>query len=102
MATYLKQQPSKKEEIRRLVVAELLGKFEKLKYPAGDLSREIDFAVSKEVELEWEKGSDLHLRRSDTARGNQTSSNHANWRNPNLFLHFLPYRKQQPLSVVLF
>lgn len=55
MATYLKQQPSKKEEIRRLVVAELLGKFEKLKYPAGDLSREIDFAVSKEVELEWEK-----------------------------------------------
>ena len=55
IATYLKQQPSKKEEIRRLVVAELLGKFEKLKYPAGDLSREIDFAVSKEVELEWEK-----------------------------------------------
>lgn len=55
MATYLKQQPSKKEEIRRLVVAELIGKFEKLKYPAGDLSREIDFAVSKEVELEWEK-----------------------------------------------
>lgn len=37
------------------MVAELLGKFEKLKYPAGDLSREIDFAVSKEVELEWEK-----------------------------------------------
>ena len=31
IATYLKQQPSKKEEIRRLVVAELLGKFEKLK-----------------------------------------------------------------------
>ena len=29
IATYLKQQPSKKEEIRRLVVAELLGKFEK-------------------------------------------------------------------------
>ena len=55
MATYLKQQPSKKEEIRRLVVAELLGKFEKLKYPAGDLSREIDFEESKEVELEWEK-----------------------------------------------
>ena len=45
IATYLKQQPSKKEEIRRLVVAELLGKFEKLKYPAGDLSREIDFII---------------------------------------------------------
>ena len=28
-----------------LVVAELIGKFEKLKYPAGDLSREIDFTI---------------------------------------------------------
>lgn len=46
---------SKKEEIRRLVVAELLGKFKQLKYPAGDLGREIDFTVSKEVEMEWEK-----------------------------------------------
>lgn len=55
MATFLKRQPSKIEEIRRLVTAELLGKFDELKYPSRDLMREIDFEVSEEAEKEWKK-----------------------------------------------
>ena len=52
METFLERQPSKIEEIRRLVTAELLGKFDELKYPSGDLMREIDFEVSEEAEKE--------------------------------------------------
>lgn len=55
METFLERQPSKIEEIRRLVTAELLGKFDELKYPYGDLMREIDFEVSEEAEKEWKK-----------------------------------------------
>lgn len=53
METFLERQPSKIEEIRRLVTAELLGKFDELKYPSGDLMREIDFEVFEEAEKEW-------------------------------------------------
>ena len=53
METFLERQPSKIEEIRRLVTAELLGKFDELKYPSGDLMREIDFWYP---EKEWKKG----------------------------------------------
>ena len=53
METFLERQPSKIEEIRRRVTAELLGKFDELKYPSGDLMREIDFEVSEEAEKEW-------------------------------------------------
>lgn len=53
METFLERQPSRIEEIRRLVTAELLGKFDELKYPSGDLMREIDFEVSEEAEKEW-------------------------------------------------
>lgn len=55
MAIFLKERPTKKEEIRRLVTAELLGKFQELKYPSGDLIREIDFDVPVETENEWKK-----------------------------------------------
>ena len=55
LETFLERQPSKIEEIRRLVTAELLGKFDELKYPSGDLMREIDFEVSEEAEKEWKK-----------------------------------------------
>lgn len=55
METFLERQPSKIEEIRRLVTAELLGKFDELKYPSGDLMREIDFEVYEEAEKEWKK-----------------------------------------------
>lgn len=55
IAIFLKERPTKKEEIRRLVTAELLGKFQELKYPSGDLIREIDFDVPVETENEWKK-----------------------------------------------
>lgn len=55
MAIFLKERPTKKEEIRRLVTAELLGKFQELKHPSGDLIREIDFDVPVETENEWKK-----------------------------------------------
>jgi len=50
MAAYLKSRPGKQEEIRRLVVAELLGKFQELKYPDGDLEREIAYPITPETE----------------------------------------------------
>lgn len=53
MAAYLKSRSCKQEEIRRLVVAELLGKFLELKYPAGDLEREIAYPITTETENEW-------------------------------------------------
>ena len=53
MAAYLKSRSCKQEEIRRLVVAELLGKFSELKYPAGDLEREIAYPITSETENEW-------------------------------------------------
>lgn len=43
MTSFLNRQPKKKEEIRRIVNAELLGKFMELKYHEGDLEREIAF-----------------------------------------------------------
>ncbi len=60
METFLERQPSKIEEIRRLVTAELLGKFDELKYPSGDLMREIDFEVSEEAEKEWKIDQDFY------------------------------------------
>lgn len=53
MAAYLKSRPCKQEEIRRLVVAELLGKFPELKYPVGDLEREIAYPITTKTENEW-------------------------------------------------
>lgn len=35
------------------MVAELLGKFSELKYPAGDLEREIAYPITSETENEW-------------------------------------------------
>ncbi len=60
METFLERQPSKIEEIRRLVTAELLGKFDEQKYPSGDLMREIDFEVSEEAEKRMEKRQDFY------------------------------------------
>ena len=47
MTSFLNRQPKKKEEIRRIVNAELLGKFMELKYHGGDLGREIAFPIKK-------------------------------------------------------
>lgn len=44
---------NKWEIVRRLVTAELMGEFERLKYHEEDLEREIDYPVSAEVEETW-------------------------------------------------
>ena len=55
MTSFLNRQPKKKEEIRRIVNAELLGKFMELKYHGGDLGREIAFPIKKDTEEIWEE-----------------------------------------------
>lgn len=55
MTSFLNRQPKKKEEIRRIVNAELLGKFMELKYHEGDLEREIAFPLKKDVEELWKE-----------------------------------------------
>lgn len=55
MTSFLNRQPKKKEEIRRIVNAELLGKFMELKYHGGDLGREIAFPIKKDTEEIWKE-----------------------------------------------
>lgn len=43
----------KAEELRRLVSAELMGRFRELKYFRDDLVKEIDYPISKEQKCEW-------------------------------------------------
>lgn len=54
----------KAEELRRLVHAELMGRFKELKYFRDDLIKEIDYPVAKEQKTEWMrnmKGSEGQL-----------------------------------------
>ena len=53
--SFLNRQPKKKEEIRRIVNAELLGKFMELKYHEGDLEREIAFPIKRDTEEIWKE-----------------------------------------------
>lgn len=55
MTSFLNRQPKKKEEIRRIVNAELLGKFMELKYHGGDLEREIAFPIKRDTEEIWKE-----------------------------------------------
>jgi len=55
MTSFLNRQPKKKEEIRRIVNAELLGKFMELKYHGGDLGREIAFPIKRDTEEIWKE-----------------------------------------------
>ena len=45
MGTYLKNVPEKKEALRRLVYAELMGRFRELKYFRDDLGVELDYPI---------------------------------------------------------
>lgn len=51
--TYHISNPKKTEELRRLVSAELMGRFKKLKYYHDDLMREIDYPLSKAQRRVW-------------------------------------------------
>lgn len=61
---------SKREEVRRLLCAELMGKFAELKYHEADLEKEIDYPVSPETEHLWKENlvrnmGDFHLWEED-------------------------------------
>lgn len=63
ISAFCNRNESCKESARRLVIAELMGRFHELKYHSDDLSKEIDFPVSSEQKLTWmgnESYSDGH------------------------------------------
>ena len=89
MTSFLNRQPKKKEEIRRIVNAELLGKFMELKYHGGDLGREIAFPIKRDTEEIWkEKTAARGLWMGNLGRG-QPASGHADRRSTAAQLYFL-------------
>lgn len=54
-ALYLRKHTDKKEELRRLVTAELMGKFRELKYYGSDLQKELDYPVTENLKQNWMK-----------------------------------------------
>lgn len=55
MWTYLQQMQEKTEELRRLVFAELSGRFRELKYFGNDLERELDYPIMELSKNMWKK-----------------------------------------------
>ncbi|MDD3362667.1 MAG: hypothetical protein PHW34_13445 [Hespellia sp.] len=53
MLTYLKNVPGKKEELRRLVMAELMGRFRELKYYGDDLAKELGYPIQDSLKSRW-------------------------------------------------
>lgn len=56
---YLRYQDAAEENLRRIVQAELMGKFYELKYFEGDLQREIQFPIQTEQETAWKENRSL-------------------------------------------
>lgn len=70
MWTYLEQMQQKAEELRRLVYAELAGRFREVKYFGNDLEKELDYPVSdfeENVWMEnlWEEQNELRVWEED-------------------------------------
>ena len=65
MLTYYKGNKEKHEELRRLMVAEFMGRFQELKYHGNDLSLELDYPLADYQKNLWQKNSKLN-------RGNLT------------------------------
>lgn len=55
MHAFLLSCPEKKEQIRRILTAELLGRFSELKYHENDLQKEIDFPITEPVGRTWQE-----------------------------------------------
>lgn len=55
MWTYYTNVPHKKEELRRLVSAELMGRFKELKYHSNDLENELDYPITEAAKCIWMK-----------------------------------------------
>ncbi len=53
MWTYYTNVSHKKEELRRLVSAELLGRFKELKYHSNDLDNELDYPITNTAKHIW-------------------------------------------------
>lgn len=53
MWTYYTNVSHKKEELRRLISAELLGRFKELKYHSNDLENELDYPITKTAKHIW-------------------------------------------------
>ena len=70
MGTYLRNVPEKKEALRRLVYAELMGRFRELKYFRDDLAVELDYPILDSSRNRWmeniqEKSGRLHVWEED-------------------------------------
>jgi len=59
MLTYYKTNENKYEELRRLIVAELMGRFQELKYFGNDLSLELEYPVADYQKEIWKSNSKL-------------------------------------------
>lgn len=57
--TYLKKNYHQKESLRRIVIAELMGRFRELKYYKNDLKLELEFPISDEEIDIWSLNSKL-------------------------------------------
>ena len=57
MKIYCESQPEKLDDLRRLVSAELMGRFKELKYYQDDLSHEIDYPVTECQKKIWMENS---------------------------------------------
>lgn len=55
MWTYYTGVSHKKEELRRLVSAELMGRFTELKYHSNDLNNELDYPITETAKYIWMK-----------------------------------------------
>lgn len=53
--TYYTDVSNKKEELRRLVSAELMGRFTELKYHSNDLENELDYPITEATKYVWMK-----------------------------------------------
>ena len=53
MWTYYTDVSHKKEELRRLVSAELMGRFKELKYHSNDLDQELDYPITEATKYAW-------------------------------------------------
>lgn len=70
MYKFCKDQWRKKEETKRLLMADILGRFHEIKYYGNDLEREIAYPITEEVKQLWMENrlimeKDMELREED-------------------------------------
>ena len=68
MYEFCKDQYSKREEAKRLLQAEILGRFHEVKYFGNDLEREISFPITEYMKQTWMENSMLLMKDGIEAR----------------------------------